>query len=204
MLGENIQEVFVSVLTRKQPASGLRGQTVHVARHVAPLGKAVPLAQQAALQAQQAAQQAVPLARTAGTSIRHGADDAVAWVTPKVDAARSWAAPQLEQSARAISEHLAPMISDALLSAAHKIDVPKRRTWQRRRLMAGSMLLAAAAGLAAALAMRLRQQTEGLSGASTAGGSAEPDTARGETGTGLGFETDDGPDPDMNGQSTIT
>jgi hypothetical protein len=148
----------------------------------------------------------MPLARTAGTSIRHGADDAVAWATPKVDAARSWAAPQLEHSARAISENLAPMISDALISAAHKIDVPKRKSWQRRRLVAGSVLLAAAAGLVAALAMRLRQQTEAFSGASSVGGSAEPgpDSARSEEGTGLGFETDDGPDPDMNGRPTIT
>ena len=198
----------MSVLTKKQPASGLRGQAAHAARHVAPLTKSVPLAQLAALQAQQAAHQAMPLARTAGTSIRHGADDAVAWVTPKVDAARSWAAPQLEQYAYAISENLAPMISSALISAAHKIDVPKRKSRQRGRLVAGSMLLAAAGGLAAAVVVRLRQQTDGLSGASAAGGvSAEPgpDSARSsEAGTGIGFETDDGPDPDMNGHSTIT
>ena len=80
----------------------------------------------------------MPLARTAGTSVRQGADDAVAWATPKVDAARSWAAPQLEQSARAISENLAPMISSALITAAHKIEVPKRKAapsaagWLRR------------------------------------------------------------------------
>jgi hypothetical protein len=166
----------------------------------------VPLAQLAALQAQ-AAQQAMPLARTAGTSIRHGAGDAVAWATPKVDAARSWAAPQLEQSARAISENLAPMISSALISAAHKIEVPKRKSHERGRLLAGSMLLAAAGGLVAALIMRLRQQTDGLSGGSAVGSaSAEPgpDSARSEPGTGIGFETDDGPDPDMNGHSTIT
>jgi hypothetical protein len=196
----------VSVLTKKQPA-GSRGQAVHAPRGVAPLAKTVPLAQLAAMQAQQAAQQAMPLARTAGASIRNGADDAVAWVTPRVDAARSWAAPQLEQSARAISENLAPMISSALISAAHKIEVPKRKPHQRGRLLAGSMLLAAAGGLVAALVMRLRQQTESFSGASAvAGTSAEPgpDSARSEAGTGLGFETDDGPDPDMNGHSTIT
>jgi hypothetical protein len=160
----------------------------------------------AALQAQ-AAQQAMPLARTAGTSIRHGADDAVAWATPKVDAARSWAAPQLEQSARAISENLAPMISSALISAAHKIEAPKRKSHQRGRLLAGSMLLAAAGGLVATVVMRLRQQTDGLSGASADGGTSAgqaPDSAHTEAGTGIGFETDDGPDPDMNGHSTIT
>jgi hypothetical protein len=197
----------VSVLTKKHPASAARWQAVQAVREARPLAKTVPLAQLAALQAQQAAQQAAPLARTAGTSILHGADDAVAWVTPKVDAARSWAAPQLEQSARTISENLAPMISDALISAAHKIDVPKRKPRQRGRLIAGSMVLAAAASLAAALVMRLRQQADSLSGASGVGGtSAEPgpDSARSEAGTGMGFDTDDGPDPDMNGHSTIT
>ena len=198
----------MSVLTKKQPASGLRGQAVQAARQVAPLAKSVPLAQLAALQAQQAAQQAMPLARTAGTSIRHGADDAVAWVTPKVDAARSWAAPQLEQYAQAISENLAPMISSALITAAHKIDVPKRKPHQRGRLVAGSMLLAAAGGLATAVVMRLRQQADAFSGAHAVGGMpAEPgpDSARSsQAGTGIGFETDDGPDPDMNGHSTIT
>jgi hypothetical protein len=174
---------------------------------VAPLARTAPLAQLAALQAQHAAQQAMPLARIAGTSIRHGADDAVAWVTPKVDAARSWAAPQLEQSAHAISESLAPMISSALITAAHKIDVPKRKSRQRGRLVAGSMLLAAAGGLATALVMRLRQQTAGFAGASAVGGTPAgpgPDSARTEAGTGIGFETDDGPDPDMNGHSNIT
>jgi hypothetical protein len=195
----------VSVLTKKQPVSGHRGQALQAARRVAPLAKSVPLAQLAALQAQ-AAEQAVPLARTAGTSIRHGADEAAAWATPKVDAARSWAAPQLEQSARAISENLAPMISSALISAAHKIEVPKRKSHQRGRLVASSMLLGAAGCLVAAAIMRLRQQAAGLSGSGTVGPTAEPgpDSASSQAGTGMGFETDDGPDPDMNGQSTIT
>ena len=195
----------MSVLTRKQPASGARGQALQAARRVAPLAKSVPLAQLSALQAQ-AAEQAMPLARTAGTSIRHGADDAVAWATPKVDAARSWAAPQLEQSARAISENLAPMISSALISAAHKIEVPRRKSHQRSRLLASSMLLAAAGGLVAAVVMRLRQQTDAFPAPSAAGDPSPgpvPDEHT-EAGTGIGFETDDGPDPDMNGHPTIT
>ena len=197
----------MSVLTKKQHANAPRWQAVQAVREARPLAKTVPLAQLAALQAQQAAQQAAPLARTAGTSIRHGADDAVAWVTPKVDAARSWAAPQLEQYARAISEDVAPMISDALLSAAHKIDVPKQKPRHRGRLIAGSMLLAAAGSLAAALVMRLRQQADSFSGAGAMGGTSGepgPDSASSEAGTGAGFDTDDGPDPDMNGHSTIT
>jgi len=69
------------------------------------------------------------------------------------------------------------------------------------------MMLAAAGGLVAAVVMRLRQQNDGITGASAADGTSTepgPDSARSEAGTGLGFETDDGPDPDMNGHSTIT
>ena len=177
----------MSVLTRKHQindGSGLRAQAAHAARQVGPLAtKSLPMAQQAAQQAQVAAQQAVPLAKTAGTSIRQGADGAIAWVTPRVDAARSWAAPQLEQSARAISESLAPTISGALINAAHKIDAPVRKKPRRRGLIAGSALLLAAAGGGVLVAMRLRQP-------------AEPDA-------GTMTDEENPPDPDMNGHSQI-
>ena len=185
----------MSVLTRKHPvseASGLRGQAVYAARHVG------PLAQQAA---QQAANQAVPLARTAGNSIRQSTDGAVAWATPKVDAARHWAAPQLEQSAHAISENLAPMISSALISAAHKIDVkPKKSKGRRQAILAGAMLLTAAGGAAAVFATRRMHSGDGLTisgDASGLGGGDQPGTER-------GYDTDGGPtDPDMNGHPRI-
>jgi hypothetical protein len=174
----------VSVLTRKQhvnDSNGLRAQAVYAARQVGPIAsKSVPMAQQAA---QQAAHQAVPLAKTAGTSMRHGADDAVAWATPRVDAARAWAAPQLEQSARAISESLAPTISAALMNAARKIDAPVRKKPRRRGLIVGIVLLVAACGAAAA-SMLLRQQPVEVTSVTIA-------------------EEDGPPDPDMNGHSQI-
>lgn len=175
----------MSVLTKKQPTSdsaALRAQAAYAAL----ASKTVPLAQQAALQAQAAAQQAGPLARTATTSMRQGADGAVAWATPKVDAARSWAAPQLEQTARAISDSLAPMISGALVNAAHKIDAPVRQKRRRRRrgMIAGALVLVAAAGAAAAVAMRLRQEPTELSSVPVTDDKAPPD-------------------PDMNGHSQI-
>ena len=177
----------MSVLTRKHQindGSGLRAQAAHAARQVGPLAtKSLPMAQQAAQQAQVAAQQAVPLAKTAGTSIRQGADGAIAWVTPRVDAARSWAAPQLEQSARAISESLAPTISGALINAAHKIDAPVRKKPRRRGLIAGTALLLAAAGGGVLVAMRLRQPDEPDAGTMT--------------------DEENPPDPDMNGHSQI-
>ena len=172
----------MSVLTKKQPISdsALRAQAAYAAL----ASKTVPLAQQAALQAQAAAQQAGPLARTAGTSMRQGADGAVAWATPRVDAARSWAAPQIEQTARAISDNLAPMISGALINAAHKIDAPVREKPRRRGMIAGVLLLVAAVCGGAAVAMRLRQQPTEIS----------PVTMTDDTAP---------PDPDMNGHSQI-
>jgi hypothetical protein len=142
------------------------------------------MAQQAAQQAQVAALQAVPLAKTAGTSMRQGADGAIAWATPKVDAARAWAAPQLELSARAISESLAPMISGALINAAHKIDAPVRKKPRRRGLIVGIVLLVTAAGGAAVVTMRLRRQPVEFTSVTIS-------------------EEETPPDPDMNGHSQI-
>src|SRR5271165_2944719 len=167
-LGEH-QEVFVSVLTKKQPinASGKFRASA-----------ALTAAQQAAQQAHVAALQAAQQAKTAS-------DGAIAWATPKVDAARAWAAPQLEQSAHAISDNLAPMISSALLTAARKIDAPPRKKPRRRGAMfAGIALLVAAAGAGAVAAMRLRERPVEVTSLPV---------------------TDDGtpPDPDMNGHSQI-
>lgn len=195
----------MSVLTRKQPAldtSGIRGQAVSAARQVAPLAsKTVPLAQQAAQQAQAAAQlaaqQAVPFARSAGTSVRQGADSAVAWATPKVDAARSWAAPQIEQTAQAISDNLAPMISGALVSAARKIDTkPAKPRRGRGALVAGAVVLTVAAGAAAAVIIIRRRDAAGYL---TSVPADEPESADAAS-----YQADgDTPDPDMNGHPRI-
>lgn len=187
----------MSVLTRKSDASErswLRDQAATAARQVAPItAKAAPLAQQAAQQAVPLAKHAVPLARSAGSSARQGADSTVAWATPLVEAARSWTAPQLEQAAHAISESIAPMISDALITAAHKIDVPKRTRRPKARLVVASLLVTAASGAAAAIAMRGRQNWNGL-----AAGSASGATTASE---GSGYDIDRSPDPDMNGDT---
>ncbi len=184
-LGEH-QEVFVSVLTRKQPINasgkfranaGQLGSKAQLAAQQA-AQQAQIAAQQAALQAQAAAQQAGPLAKTAS-------DGAVAWATPKVDAARAWAAPQLEQSARAISDVIAPMVAGALSNAARKIDAPPRKKPRRRGAMiAGIALLMGAAGAGVAAAIRLRERPAEFTSVPV---------------------TEDGtpPDPDMNGHSQI-
>jgi len=192
----------VSVLTRKQAVSGtggLRGHAAYAVRQVAPVaGKTLPMAQQAA-------QQAVPLAKSAGSSVRQGADSAVAWATPLVDAARSWAAPQIEQSARAISESLAPMISSALISAAHKIDVEPKKRRGHRGMLLGTMLLTVAAGMAAMLMLRRRNDAAGFSSPVPSPSSSDLGSvnATGQAGT----EGQDGeggtPDADADGHPRI-
>jgi hypothetical protein len=162
----------VSVMTKKRPVNGtagLRAQATSAARQFGPL-------------AQQTAQQAAPLAKTASDSMRQGAGNVAEWATPYVDAARSWAAPQIENSAHAITDSLAPMISDALITAAHKIDAPPRKSGSRRGLIIGSVLVTAAAGTAALVFFRQRQELNGMS-PMPAEGNAE----------------DGGPDADMNG-----
>jgi hypothetical protein len=130
----------VSVSTRKQHVSSSNGVRDRVAQAGSLAGRTVPLAQ------------------NAGTTVRQGAETAIAMATPAVDAARSWAAPQLEQSAHAITDTIAPMISDALITAAHKIDKPKPKKRGRGGLVAGAVALTAAAGAATFAAIRMRRQ----------------------------------------------
>lgn len=184
----------MSVLTRKQPLSTADKLRAQAASAVAPVtAKVGPAAGRAVPLAQQAAQQAMPIARSAGNSVRQGADGAIAWVTPYVDTARSWAAPQIEQSARAFSDSVAPAISNALVSAAHKIDAaPQQQSGMRRKLTAAA-LLTALAGAVTVIAMRLRHHADNFAAA----------TAMPEPASKPGPDGEDGPDPDMNGHSRI-
>jgi hypothetical protein len=152
----------VSLLSRKTPVDhSLTGQAKVAA------GQAKMAAMQAKMAAMQAvnatsnaAQQSVPLAKNASASVKQGTDSAVAWATPYADAARNWVAPRLEQSAQAINESIAPKISDALLTAADKIDVSQRKPRHRYgkiALIAASMLVTVA-GAFALMSMRNKQQ----------------------------------------------
>lgn len=129
--------------------SGLRGYYVLAANQVAPIAnRAAPMAQQA-----------LPLAKNAGSTVKQGRDTVVARATPLVSAARSWAAPQLEQSAHAISETIAPMIADTLLATARKIDVPEEKPRRGPRVLVASGLLALAASAATAAMAILRHRS---------------------------------------------
>ncbi len=150
----------MSLMTRKNPAgngAGVRDRAVAAAQQAVPAAKnAIPKAKQ----------QAGPLARNASTAIRQQrrgrrrlgpapGRGRAAWARPHVDDARAWAAPRLERSGVAVQESIAPAISDAMITAARKLDVKPAR---RRRRWAGVLttvtLLAAAASAAAAVLLR--------------------------------------------------
>jgi hypothetical protein len=175
---ENTEEVIVSVSTRNQPVfttDGLRDRAAQAGTQVGALAsKTLPMAHQA-----------MPLVSNAGMTARQGAGTAMARATPAVEAARSWAAPQLEQYARAVSDTIAPMISSALLNAAHKIEVPKSRRGPSRGVVVGAIVLtAAAAGAATAAAVRTRRNTSSVTSETV-------------------IIESESPDPDLNGHSRI-
>jgi hypothetical protein len=190
----------VSVLTKKQGVS----QTSTISDQAKNMAaQAVPAAKNAGALA---AQQAVPLARNASASVKQTTDSAVAWATPYVGAARQWAAPRLEQSATAVSESLAPMISDALRTAAQKIDYvePKRHRIGKTMLLAGSVLLTAAGAAAAALSMRRRNGNgSGYTADSPMAGSPDAATSGGSINDGYGPDDRGKPDAEGNGHQTI-
>jgi hypothetical protein len=190
----------VSVLTKKQGVSytsTISDQARNMAAH------AVPAAKNAGALA---AQQAGPLARNASASVKQGTDSAVAWATPYVGAARQWAAPRLEQSATAVSENLAPMISDALRTAAQKIDYaePKRRRINKTTILVGSALLTAAGAAAAAFSLRHRNGNgNGYAADSSMGTSPDAATSPGSMNDGYGPDDRGKPEADGNGQKIV-
>lgn len=150
----------MSLLTRKQAVDalpdGINTLPASLSRRARRAAEqAAPIAKQLADQAAPIARQAVPKAKQAGAVALQGGQDAVAWAAPHVDDARSWAAPHLESAGIAVRETIAPKISDAMVSAAHKLDVtPKRRRWPK--VLAGLALAAAATAAAAAVVRRRR------------------------------------------------
>jgi hypothetical protein len=119
--------------------------------------------------AKDAAAQAVPTGKRAGTTAvqgaRRGATSAMDWATPHVQdavrGAREWTAPRLEEAADAVTTTVAPKVASALRSTASQVrpDSPVR-TGPRRlrdwRWLLGLGAVLAAAGTTAAVAMRRR------------------------------------------------
>jgi hypothetical protein len=118
--------------------------------------------------AKDAAAQAVPMGKRAGTTAvqgaRQGVQGAKDWATPRVQdavrGAREWAAPRLEEAAEAVTTSVAPKVSSALRSTASQVRPERPRTGMRRlldwRWLLGLGAVVAAAGATAAVAMRRR------------------------------------------------
>jgi hypothetical protein len=167
----------VSLLTRKHPVDNMvdaRDRAVQSVQRAVPVAKnaiprakeAVPIAKNAGnavlRSAEDAAAWARPRVDDAAAWARPRVEDAAAWARPRVDDARAWAAPRLERSGLAVQETIAPAISEAMVSAARKIDVkPARKRGRWAKALAITMLVAAAASAAAAVAMRRRPAAVG-------------------------------------------
>lgn len=119
--------------------------------------------------AKDAAAQAVPVGKRAGTTavqgVRQGVQGAREWAAPRLEdavmGAREWAAPRLEDAAVAVDTTVAPKVSSALRSTARQVRPNgAKKTGIRRlldwRLLLGIGVAAAAAGAGAAVTMRRR------------------------------------------------
>ena len=131
--------------------------------------------------AKDAAAQAVPMGKRAGTTAVQGVQGAMDWAAPRINdaifAAREWAAPQLENAADAVTTTVAPKVSSALRATASQVRTtpPPAKTGLSRlldwRWLVGLGAVAAAAGTTAAVAMRRRY----ASATAAAKAATEPD-----------------------------
>ena len=140
-----------------------------------------PLGVRAKERAKDAAAQAVPVGKRAGTTaalgVRQGVQGAREWAAPRIEdavlGAREWAAPRIEDAADAVTVTVAPMVAEAVTgTVAPKVSSALRSTARQvrpaetgktgvRRLlnwrwMVGAGVALAAAGAGAAVAMRRR------------------------------------------------
>jgi hypothetical protein len=95
-------------------------------------------------------------ARQAGAQVKPFATSTRAAAGRGVHRARAWAAPQVDRTAKAVQDKLAPQVSPMLSSAAQRIEPakPQRRRW--RKLVGISILTAAACALAALVRNRAK------------------------------------------------
>ena len=130
--------------------------------------------------AKDAAAQAVPMGKRAGTTAVQGVQGAMDWAAPRINdaifAAREWAAPQLENAADAVTTTVAPKVSSALRATASQVRTPPPAKTGLSRLLdwrwlVGLGAVAAAAGTTAAVAMRRRY----ASATAAAKAATEPD-----------------------------
>jgi hypothetical protein len=135
-------------------------------------------AREAAATVRPAAAELKPLARSTGAAARR-----------RVHKTRAWAAPQVEHAGQVLQDSVAPRVSALLSSAARRLEPakPPRRRWRK---LAGVGMLAAAAGVVAAV-VRNRRKLEVTTSAAGAGAdgvtpAAEMRDGQGRTGADAG------------------
>lgn len=95
-------------------------------------------------------------ARQAGAQVKRSATSTGAAVGRGVHRARNWAAPQVDRTAKAVQDKLAPPASATLSSAAQRIEPAKPQWWRWRRLACISIVAAVASALAALVRNRAK------------------------------------------------
>jgi hypothetical protein len=167
--------------------------------------QAIPMGKRAGTTAVQGARQGVHGAKEwAGPRVQDAIRSAQEWATPRVQDAvrgsREWAAPRLEGAADAVDASVAPAVSSALRSAAGQIRPAGRsaRTGLRRlidwRWLVGLGAVVAAGGTAAAVAMRRRY--------ASATAAAEEDTEPDAQAPAGGSDAETAARSEVNGQVT--
>jgi hypothetical protein len=129
----------VSLRSRKQDAKAAARAGAKTARRQAQAG-----ARSARRQAHRAATQATPLARSARETAQQSVHDA-----------RVWAAPRVERSGHAVTERIAPKLSDMLVATARRLEPApptRRRRWPKA--LAGMVMLGVGTAVAAVLRRR--------------------------------------------------
>src|SRR5260370_10682695 len=95
-----------------------------------------------------AAAQAIPVGKRAGTTavqgVRQGVQGAKEWAAPRledaVQGAGEWAAPRLEDAAEAVTTTVAPHVSSALRSTAHQVRPDASKRTRLRSLLSWRLL----------------------------------------------------------------
>lgn len=120
-----------------------------------------------------AADQVMPLAKTAGAAAKLGADKT-----------RAWAAPQVERAGQVVQDSVAPKVSSVLSATARRLepDKPRRQRW--RKVVGVS---AAAAGVASAFAAAVRNRAKARAAAAS-DALAETDSGPSDAQTASGAE----------------
>jgi hypothetical protein len=76
---------------------------------------------------------------------------------PRLYRVRAWVAPRVRRGGLAVQDTIAPGIAGLLSTAAHKLDpAPPQRRRRWPRALAGTLILAAAAGVAVTVVRRRR------------------------------------------------